>query len=233
MNERSRRVAEYIKDAKAFVFDLDDTLIQSKEGLERHNMALAERFGAPKTLEQVRQLYAIANLGDMLRALCGTDDIEAILAERDRTKDNPEYALQPIAGVPEGLKSLKRLGYVTALFTAVSPDILDEKLVSVGYDKTDLFDFTDTVYSTGAQKSNPKSFTNVINQLKSRNIAPDESVYVGDGLGDMEGSLGAGMRFVAAETGYISATEFDEHGVHSLPGVTELIRIIKHRHGEL
>ena len=60
-----------------------------------------------------------------------------------------------------------------------------------------------------------------------------DAVYLGDGLGDMIGSLGAGFRFVGIERGFISADEFAEHGVYSLPGVHELVNIIRRKHGQL
>lgn len=50
-------------------------------------------------------------------------------------------------------------------------------------------------------------------------------VSIGDGIGDMEGALGAGMKFIGVEQGFVKSAEWAKHGVLSLPGVKELVKI--------
>lgn len=233
MRDYENRVLDYIKDAKALVFDMHDTLVDAKSGYIAHNMALAKQFNVPKTREEVIRLYGIGDFKEMLRQLCGTDNIDEIMAVHALGKHRPEFQLQPIETIPHDLRTLRRLGYVTGVFTATTPDMLVRDLGIAGYVRDELFDFTDTVYTTGIKKSDPRSFSATLSQLADRRINPDQAVYVGDGLGDMQGSLGAGMRFVGIEQGFISPEEFAEHGVLSLPGVHELVNIIRRKHGQL
>lgn len=227
------KVSEYIDGAKAFVFDMHDTLVDGKSGYIAHNMELAARFGVPKSRDQVIELYGIGDFREMLRRLCETDDLGAIMKVHAEGEHDPRFQLQPFDNIPHDLRLLRRLGYVTGLFTATTPAFLERDLSTAGYDSSELFDFTDTVYSTGVKKSDPDSFRSTVAKLSDRDIAPADTVYLGDGLGDMTGSLGAGFRFVGIERGFISADEFAEHGVYSLPGVHELVNIIRRKHGQL
>lgn len=227
------QVSEYIDGAKAFVFDMHDTLVDGKSGYILHNMELAARFGVPKSREKVEKLYGNGDFREMLRRLCDTDDLSAIMKVHAEGEHDPRFQLRPFENIPHDLRLLRRLGYVTGIFTATTPAFLERDLATAGYDPDELFDFTDTVYSTGVKKSDPASFRSTAAKLFDRDITPAEAVYVGDGLGDMTGSLGAGFRFVGIERGFISADEFAEHGVYSLPGVHELVNIIRRKHGQL
>lgn len=227
------QVSEYIDGAKAFVFDMHDTLVDGKSGYIAHNMELAARFGVPKSRDQVIELYGIGDFREMLRRLCETDDLSAIMKAHAEGEHDPRYQLKPFENIPHDLRLLRRLRYVTGVFTATTPTFLERDLATAGYDPDELFDFTDTVYSTGVKKSDPDSFRSTVAKLSDRDVTPEDSFYLGDGLGDMTGSLGAGFRFVGIERGFISADEFAEHGVYSLPGVHELINIIRRKHGKL
>lgn len=211
---------------------MHDTLVNAKSGYIAHNIELSEKFGVPKTKEEVIALYSIGDFNEMLRRLCGTNDLDAIMAIHALGKHRQEFQLQPITTIPQDLSTLRRLGYVVGIFTATTPQMLMRDLQIARYD-IELFDFLDTVYSTGTKKSDPKSFESTLLHLVERGITPQQALYVGDGLGDMTGSLGAGMKFIGIEQGFVSAEEFADHGVLSLPGVHELVNIIRRNHGQL
>lgn len=233
MRDLEKRIAAYLDGTKAVVFDFHDTLVNAKAGYIAHNMALAEHFGVPKTYEEVVKLYGIGDFREMLRQLCGTDDLDAVMAVHALGKHRPEFQLQPISTVPNDLSTLRRLGYIVGIFTATTPDMLKRDMGLAGYETDSLCDFTDTVYSMGIKKSDPRSFDSTIAHLAQRGIAPSQAVYVGDGLGDMQGSLGAGFKFIGIEQGFIPRRAFADHGVLSLPGVHELVRIIRRKDGKL
>lgn len=54
-------------------------------------------------------------------------------------------------------------------------------------------------------------------------MTPAEVLYVGDGLHDMRGALGAGFNFLGVETGLVTAKQFQMAGALSIPGIEHLI----------
>lgn len=220
MKDYEKCVSRYLGSVKAIVFDMHDTLVDGKSGYIAHNMALAEHFGVLKTREEVIELYGIGDFEEMLRRLCATSNLDEIMAVHALGKNNPEFQLRPFATIPNDISTLRRLGYIVGLLTATTHELLMRDLGIAGYD-VEMFDFIDTVYSTGIKKSDPRSFRNTIAHLADCSITPNEALYVGDGLGDMTGSLEAGMKFIGIESGFVSAEEFADHGVLSMPGVNE------------
>jgi len=233
MRGYERQVADYLNDTRAFVFDMHDTLVDGKTGYIAHNMELAKKFDVPKTREEVIELYGIGDFKEMLRQLCGTDDLDAIMAVHALGKHRAEFQLQPISTVPNDLRTLRRLGYVVGIFTATTSAMLMRDLEIAHYDIDELFDFTDTVYSTSVKKSDPKSFATTIAHLAQYGIAPEQTLYVGDGRGDMQGSLGAGLKFIGIEQGFVTREEFADNGVLSMPNVHGLVNVVRRKHGQL
>lgn len=189
-------------------------------------MALAEHFGVTRTESEVERLYRSGkSLSDMLVELCAHQaSMDEIWQVAMSEYHNPEFAKRPIEGAIRSVRWLRGLGYRTALFSATSPKALSEDMRATGVDPGEFSGATLHV-AEGMRKSDPESFAPVLEWLASYGLSAREALYVGDGLGDMEGSTGAGLRFVGVEQGFITAEEFREAGALSVASVQKLATI--------
>jgi phosphoglycolate phosphatase-like HAD superfamily hydrolase len=233
MGPYEKRVEAYVKDVDAFVFDWDDTLIDTIPGKVAHNIAVAREFGVERTEDEVKQLWQTRNFIDMITALCGTDDIPAIMSIVRRDYHDPRYAKRPIETIDRDLAFLHRQSKKMGIVTSISRDIFAADFVHSGIKNKAIFDYVQTLEDTTQHKPDPRVFDPTTLWLNSAGIVVNQAVYVGDGLGDMEAAFGAGYKFIGIERGFISAEEFEENGVISLPGVHELVTIIRRIHGHI
>ncbi|HSW74419.1 MAG TPA: HAD hydrolase-like protein [Candidatus Saccharimonadales bacterium] len=93
---------------------------------------------------------------------------------------------------------------------------------TLGFPK-DIIDYTQTEDDTSFHKPDPKVFEPAIAWLASRHISPHETLYVGDGLHDMQAAIGAGFNFVGVTKGLVTADEFAEAGVTSIQNLDALL----------
>ena len=123
-------------------------------------------------------------------------------------------------------KKLHDLGKLTGIVTATTRQGLNYDLATHSI-TPDLVDYTQTTTESTYFKPDPRVFEPAIEWLSERNIKPNEVVYVGDGLHDMEAAVGAGFGFIGVETGLVSASQFKDNGAVSIQGIGELINLIK------
>lgn len=233
MSNYMNRVGEALDKARAVFFDWDDTLILTARGKIAQNIDIAAVFGRTVDEEEVRDLYATGgSFPEMMQSLCGTSDMKAIMAEVHKGYDAPQYAKQPIETMPRDIKLLKRIGYQVGVLSSTTREVFEKDMTTLEIDSK-LFDYVQLADDTEVHKPHPAVFDPAVRWLLSHGIKPSETVYVGDGLGDMNAADGAGIEFIAVGTGLISAEEFAEHGVMVLPGVHELANIVRRRHGQL
>lgn len=226
MSEYTPRIIRYLQDTGAFVFDWDDTLVDSKTGKLAQNSALARKFGVERSDEDVERLYKSGlPLADMLEELCEHKaSYETIWAAAEADYNNPEYAKRPIDGAEASVRTLRSLGFRTALFSAASPEALELDVKNLDFDMS-VFDSPTLHVPSGVPKSDPNAFVPVVNWLRLGGINPSKAVYVGDGLGDMIGAEASGMKFIGVEQGLVSCDEFRSKGAHSVPSVHRLAQI--------
>ncbi len=234
MSYNENRISETIGNVQAVIFDWDDTCIETAPAKIAQNIHIARQFGQNRTVEDVKELWPNMHFRDMLMTLCATDDWEATQKIVDEGYDAPEFAKRPISTFPSDLAALKRIGLHVGMLSAVSRALYEKDLRNYSYTDSP-FDYTQTLEDTPTHKPDPRVFAPAIEWLATQHISPDQAIYLGDGLGDMNAAQGAGMKFVAITEsgGFISAEEFAEHGVASLPGVHEFVNIIRRTHGQL
>ncbi len=226
VNANDRRIANYLHGVKAVVFDWDDTLIDSKTGKLAQNRDLAHKFGVTRSNEEVEALYRNGmSLPEMLVELCDHKaSFDEIWQETKKDYHKPDYSKRLIDGAEQSVRTLRNLGYHAVLFTATSQEALRLDMTNTGFDPK-VFDDQLLHAPKGMAKSDPRAFSPVLDWLATHKTSPSEAMYIGDGLGDMEGATAVGMKFLGVEQGFISSAEFAELGVLSVSSTQKLATI--------
>lgn len=108
--------------------------------------------------------------------------------------------------------------------TATTYSSLSHDFATLGLSK-ELFDYIQTEEDTKFHKPDPKVFEPALNWLARNTISPQEVLYVGDHLRDMQAAKRAGFHFIGVTTGLTSMKEFEEHQTQSIKELSELLSL--------
>jgi HAD superfamily hydrolase (TIGR01549 family) len=186
--------------AKAVLFDIDGTLVDSVGAYFEVARCAAVRFGFEVTEAHVRRALAT-----------GSNFWKGVVPQDRRDRDAVENALSMRAarewprvlqehgrvfdGIIKILEELASLGIRLGIVSGARPDVL-ELLRAEGI--LDRFDAVILGSDVGRRKPDPEGIFSCLRRLK---IAPDEAVYVGDTPVDIQASRAAGVRAVGVLTG--------------------------------
>ena len=188
---------------KAYIFDLDGTLLDTLPDLVRlTNMVLEERGWPLRSREEI-----LSYVGHGGRHLIGcaapADTPDAVLDEAfERWQDlYPQYGhalTRPYDGIPEMLEQLKaggaRLGVLSNKFNAATQSVIDEHFPGV-------FDIVRGECEEFPRKPDP---TGLLHMMDLMGVRADEAAYVGDSQGDIEVARRARVFPVGVTWGYRS-----------------------------
>lgn len=212
---------EYIGEGvKAVLFDHDDTLVGTIRAKRQQNKHVARvHYGRELTDEEIDRYWG----KPMVEYLCliyGTDDPEQAIANHTLYRDKFPKELFP-ATIPT-LRRLRLLGRFAGIITAASRLSFEHDVDSHKIPR-ELLDYTQTADDTPFHKPDKRVFDPVLDWLKVRAIKPEEVIYVGDGLHDMQAAGGAGFEFIGVETGLVTADKFRAVGAKSIPSIASLL----------
>lgn len=181
--------------AKAVVWDMDGTLLDSAVVVPAAFVAALRRLGRPAvTADEVLAVYHLGPPDVILAHLAGralaADDLEAYYAEL-------EHALvRPYPGVAETLAVLRAAGHPVAVFTGASRRAAVMLLAAAGL-RADVLIGGDEV---GRAKPAPDG---VLMAAAALGVRPDELAYVGDSPGDARAARAAGSHAALAAWGHM------------------------------
>ena len=182
---------------KAVIFDLDGTVLDTKEDIANCMNITLKKLGFPeKSLDDYQRvignealIFVTQLLGEMPdeKAQAIWDAYTPVVAERGTEKS------KLFNGVKEVLKILKERGFKLSLFTNKTPDELEpfipKFLIDLGFD--------DIVGVGGTPNSKP-SPNEVFRILKDFDVLPENAHIVGDGETDILTARNAGVNAVGA-----------------------------------
>ncbi|KUL25795.1 HAD family hydrolase [Actinoplanes awajinensis] len=223
---RVRQARRKILRAGAVVFDLDDTLLRSREAKWDHHKAVAARvydlevtdddllrhWGRPFD-ELITTLYRSAAPLPELRA--------ANLALE------PEFPKTAMAGAVDLVGHLLDRGIHVGVVTSANTEPAIADLTRIGFPVTRLL-FVHGADITGAHKPDPAVFALARGVLESRGVDAARTVYVGDALMDMSAALGAGWDFVGVATGLVPGELFTRENIDWLDSLVEFTEVVSH-----
>lgn len=197
--------------AKAVLFDLDGTLIDSVGAYLEVARIAARAHGLDVTEAHVR--HALATGSNFWKGVVPADrrDGEAVMkdlsahAGREWPRVLREHG-RVFQGLAQTLDAIKRMGIRLGIVSGARPEVL-ELLRSDGV--LDRFDSILLGADVSARKPDPEG---ILKCLKELGVAPDAAVYVGDTPVDIQASRAAGVRAVGVLTGAGDSAMLSMHG---------------------
>ena len=197
-----------------YLFDLDGTLTDPREGITRSLAYALERMGVePPALDALT--FAIGPpLRESLARLLGSDSREAVeralALYRERFADVGLYENRPYDGIDAALAALGREG--ARLFVATSkPRVYAERIVG----HFGLAAHFLEVHGCELDGTREDKRDLLAHLLPHHGIAPQRAVMIGDRGADMRAARHHGLRALGALWGYGSAEELHGAGAHA------------------
>jgi phosphoglycolate phosphatase len=195
--------------AKAVIFDLDGTLVDSVGAYLEVARIAAKEHELEVTEEQVRS--ALCSGTNFWKGVIPADrhDGEAVRkalfahASREWPRVLREHG-RPFPGLANTLDALKRMGLKLGIVSGARPEVM-ELLLEV----RDRFDAVVLGPDVSQRKPHPEGLEKCLQKL---GMKPDDAIYVGDTPVDLQASRAAGMRAVgvlcgAGDSALLSAHE--------------------------
>ena len=197
--------------AKAVLFDIDGTLVDSVNAYFEVARIAAEALGLEATMEHVRE--SLATGGNFWKSVVPQDrgDADAVAkalsahAAREWPRVLREHG-KVFEGLAQTLDALKGLGIRLGIVSGARPEVL-ELLRAGGI--LERFDAVVLGTDVARRKPDPEGIFKCLQQL---GVAPDAAIYVGDTPVDIQASRAAGVRAVAVLTGAGGSALLSAHG---------------------
>lgn len=213
-------MSEHIgENIKAVLFDHDDTLVGTiGTKWAQHKHVARKHYGKELTDDEIK-LHWGKPLRELVCLLYGTDDVEQAMANNTAChEDFPKELF--VASIPT-LRHLKAAGKLVGIITATSRFSFEHDLTTHEIPQ-EVLDYTQTADDTPFHKPDPRVFEPALTWLEAQVVRPEEVYYIGDGLHDMKAALGAGFNFLGVETVLVTAEQFAENNVISIPTIADL-----------
>lgn len=200
---------------KAFVFDLDGTLLHTLPDLVAlTNAALATCGYPPRTEAEILSFVGNGARSLMLQAVpAGTPETAADAALVRWKNLYPTYGhklTRPFPHIEEALAHLReqgaRLGVLSNKFDAGAQDVIAACLPGI-------FDIVHGECAAYPRKPDPAGLLRMMSEL---GVSPGETAYIGDSAGDMDVAVAAGAFPVGVTWGYQSVDRLREHGAGAI-----------------
>ena len=216
---------ETTADFKAFVFDLDGTLLDTLPDLVVLTNEIMARCGCPPhTYDEVLS-YIGNGAAALLRRALPDDAPEELISQavglwHDLYDVYGHAQTEPFPGIPETLVQLKargvRLGVLSNKFDAAARGVVEKHLPGI-------FDLVRGEGPDVPRKPNPKG---LLDMLRDFGVTPGQTAFVGDSPPDMQTAVAAGAFPVGVTWGYKPAEALIDSGaVVLVDSPTELARI--------
>jgi len=201
--------------AKAVLFDLDGTLVDSVGAYLKIARIAAEPFGLEVTEEYVR--YVLSTGSNFWKGLIAPNqrDGDAIVKEMATraAREWPQILREFVTlfeGVEQTLDALQCRGIRLGVVSGARPEIVD-----LLREKGILDRFETIILGTDVSRGKPDP-EGICQALKLLNLKPDMALYVGDTPIDIQASHSAGVRAVSVLTGAADSALLSLHGPERL-----------------
>ncbi len=216
---RSGHIARFVRDAsmKAFIFDLDGTLIDSLADIaEAVNRALDQHGFPRQPLESFPQFIG-EGMGTLVERAVPSDvlqtlDIPSMIADyQHHYADTWREKTMPYDGITEVISALRASGVKTAVLSN-KPDYFT-KLCCDHFFAPESFDSVRGAREGVPRKPHPQAGHELASEL---GLSPDVCVYIGDSGLDMAFAVNSGMLPVGVLWGFRSEEELRANGARKL-----------------
>ncbi len=195
---------------KAVIFDLDDTLVESRLAKWNHHKFVAKKFYDLDVTDEDMGTHWGKPMHELIENLYKLKDTtENVIKNLISVRNNFPKKIYPDTHnvINEILARGMKLGIVSATLNEFVVSSLEEHnlpvekfLIIQGADDTDF------------HKPNPRVFSLVIERLEKEGVLKEEILYVGDSITDFQAANGAGLNFIALTTGLYKEEDFKKFG---------------------
>lgn len=184
---------------KAFLFDLDGTLIDSLEGIIQTQYELLQLKGYDVEKETIRNLFGkpLEVCLSILAPDKSEDEIWDLVKEmREMYAKNHLQLIQLLPNAKEILEELKKKGYQLGIASTKLRKFIMEALIH--FELADYFEVVVSGYEVENHKPAPDIILETAKQMK---VNPKNCVYIGDSPTDIIAGREAGTLTIAVLTG--------------------------------
>jgi phosphoglycolate phosphatase len=206
------------RSVRGIVFDLDGTLIDSYVPIAASLNHARQAFDLPPLpVDAVRRCVG-RGLDSLIADLVGPDRIEdGVRLFRERYAEVHADGTVALPEVPETLRALRKAGYRMAVASNKPARFSEPILARLG-----LLPAIDCVMGPDVVDSHKPEPTMIHRCLESLEVRPEESVYVGDMVLDVESAARAGVPVLLVPGGSSTAEELGRTGQRLLRSFAEL-----------
>jgi HAD superfamily hydrolase (TIGR01549 family) len=211
-----------ISPFKAVLFDFDETLVEAMNVKWKQHQMTARQFYNHELTEEVIRTYWGMPFEPMVELFYDKKDTIENIKKNYHSLDD-QFPKSPFTDTIPVLTYLQNHNFWTGIISSMSKNsvVKDMKESGMPYEKMNLIQgSTDSLF----HKPDPRVFDPAIAMLKVLDISPQEMLYVGDDIRDMQAAHGAGLHFIAIPNGLTSKEDFTSHNVHCITTLSELIR---------
>ncbi|MBP9700390.1 HAD family hydrolase [Candidatus Woesebacteria bacterium] len=208
---------------KAVVFDLDDTLLQTRETKFAAIKYAGEHFYSQSISDATINSHWGKPFREFTSLVFGdVDSVDGIISNYKSIVQQFKNREHP--GTRETLELLFPHYKVCILSSAAQSLVLyDLETAGLPIQK---FTFIQAAEDTSVHKPDPKVFIPTLTVLKESGIEPVNILYVGDIVSDYLAASGAGVHFRGIAERTISADEFKKAGASTILSIRELPKLL-------
>lgn len=210
---------------RAIVFDLDGTLVDSYEAITAGVDHARAAFGLPP-IDPHEVRFAVGHGAEALlaRYVGAARAAEGVRLFRGRYAQVLEQGTHALAGVVDALKALHERGYRLAVASNKPSDFTERILANLGV--RERFGSVLGPEEAGAAKPDPAMIQRCLHELGA---APDQAVYVGDMVLDVESAQRAGVASVLVLGGSSTEGDLRATGQVVLRSIGDLLQLLPER----
>lgn len=205
--------ANLLRMARAVIFDLDGTLVDSLADIAAATNACLEAAGFPTHPQERYREFVGDGLTALVRRALGTrGELESMCsAVATRYASACTERTRPYPGIEDILVELRRRGLRLGVLSN-KPDPLTRDVTRLLFGPA-AFDVVAGERPGTPRKPDP---TSALWMARTLGVEPSECVFVGDSPVDLATAHAARMTAVAVSWGYRSAVDFEPHRPHLL-----------------
>lgn len=211
---------------KAIIFDLDDTLLQTKQTKFAAHKYTAKHFYNIDITDELLLKHWGKSYDTFMKSVYGSCDSFENLT-RNYESVQHRFQNKAYSDTTETLKQLN-IHYRLGILTSAIKSFLEIDMLTAGI-PLELFESIQTAEDTTVHKPDPRVFQPTINRMKQHGIHQHDMVYIGDSQYDAQAANQAGIAFIGISGRSLSAESFADMGVPSIRTISELTHILNHK----
>ena len=200
---------------KLAIFDMDGTLVDSREVIQTAMVTAFERCGlVPPAYEATRQIVGLGLSEACQRLAPDYGDLPRLVAEYKQAfvsrRSEPDFKEPLYDGAIETLERLAKENWLIAMATGKS-----HAGIKAVFDMHPLGQYFDTVWCADDGPGKPHPFM-CLEAMKAVGAEAEQSLIIGDAIFDIQMGRAAGIHSIGVSWGFGEAEELHAAGAHEV-----------------